>query len=122
MRPLLLASGVLFVGVGAIGIFVPLLPTTIFLILAAACFGRSSPAAYRWLTTNRWFGPALRNYQEGGGATLRTKIASIVFLWAGLALAAWLAGNVWVALLLVAVGIAVTVHLVRLRTVGATHT
>jgi hypothetical protein len=117
VRPVLLAGGVVLVGIGAVGIFVPLLPTTIFLILAAACFGRSSPAAYRWLTTNRLFGPALRHYQEGGGATVRTKVASIAFLWAGLALAVWLVGNVWVALVLAAIGLAVTVHLVRLRTV-----
>ncbi|MGH2607532.1 MAG: YbaN family protein [Tepidiformaceae bacterium] len=118
VRPLLLLAGGVLVAVGAVGIFVPLLPTTIFLILAAGCFGRSSPGAYRWLTTNRLFGPVLKNYQEGGGATMRTKVGSVVFLWAGLGLAAWLVGIAWVALVLAAIGIAVTVHLVRLRTVG----
>ncbi len=117
VRPLLLVSGVVLVAIGAVGLFVPLLPTTIFLILAAGCFGRSSPGAYRWLTTNRLFGPTLRHYQEGGGATMRTKVASIALLWAGLVLAAWLVGNGWVALVLGAIGLAVTVHLVRLRTV-----
>jgi uncharacterized membrane protein YbaN (DUF454 family) len=111
-------SGVVLVAVGAAGIFVPLLPTTIFLILAAGCFARSSPGAYRWLTTNRVFGPLLRDYQEGGGATLRTKVGSIILLWVGLGLAVWLIGNPWVAAGLLVIGIAVTVHLVRLRTVG----
>src|SRR5688572_16373006 len=117
VRPLLIAAGVVLVAVGAVGIFVPLLPTTIFLLLAAACFGKSSPGAYRWLTTNRWFGPILRDYHEDRGATLRTKMMSIVTLWLGLALAIWLIGNPWVDLALVVVGAAVSAHLVRLRTV-----
>ncbi|MEX0782917.1 MAG: YbaN family protein [Dehalococcoidia bacterium] len=117
VRPLLLAAGAVLVGIGAIGVFVPLLPTTIFLILAAACFGRSSPGAYRWLTTNRAFGPMLRDYNEGRGATLRAKVTSIMALWLGLALAAWLVGNPWVGLALAGIGLAVTVHLLRLRTV-----
>lgn len=118
LRPILIGAGVGLVVIGTIGIFIPLLPTTIFLILAAACFGRSSPAAYRWLTTNRLFGPVLWDYHEGGGATLRTKAGSIVILWAGLALAAWLVGNLWVDVALAGIGVAVTVHLVRLRTVA----
>jgi uncharacterized membrane protein YbaN (DUF454 family) len=117
VRPLLIAAGVVLVAVGAVGIFVPLLPTTIFLLLAAACFGRSSPGAYRWLTTNRWFGPILRDYNEGRGATMQTKVTSIGALWLGLGLAAWWLWNPWIDLALAAIGVAVTVHLVRLRTV-----
>lgn len=116
-RPLLIAAGVLLVAIGTIGLFVPLLPTTIFLILAAGCFGKSSPGAYRWLTTNRLFGPMLRDYHEGRGATLKTKVFSIAFLWAGLAVAIWFVPNLWVDAVLVAIGAGVTVHLVRLRTV-----
>jgi uncharacterized membrane protein YbaN (DUF454 family) len=116
-RPLLLAAGIAFVAIGTVGLFVPLLPTTIFLILAGACFGKSSPGAYRWLTTNRVFGPMLRDYYDGRGATLRTKIVSITTLWLGLALAAWFLGNVWIDATLAVIGVAVTIHLVRLRTV-----
>src|SRR5688572_24654596 len=119
VRPLLIAAGVVLVAVGAVGIFVPLLPTTIFLILAAACFGRSSPGAYRWLTTNRAFGPILRDYNEGRSASLRTKVFSIAFLWLGLGLTAWWLWNPWVDVGLVVVGLAVTWHVARLRTVGA---
>lgn len=118
VRPLLIAAGIVLVAVGAVGIFVPLLPTTIFLLLAAGCFGRSSPGAYRWLTTNRWFGPILRDYNEGRGATMRTKVTSIVTLWLGLGLAAWLLWNPWIDLALAVIGGSVTWHLVRLRTVA----
>lgn len=116
-RPLLIAAGIAFVAIGTVGIFVPLLPTTIFLILAGACFGKSSPGAYRWLTTNRVFGPMLRDYYEGHGATLRTKVVSITTLWVGLGLAAWFFGNAWIDGALAVIGVAVTVHLVRLQTV-----
>lgn len=116
-RPLLIAAGALLVAIGAVGIFVPLLPTTVFLLLAAACFGKSSPGAYRWLMTNRIFGSILHDYHRGRGASVRTKVLSIITLWLGLAVAMWFVGNVWVDAGLLVVGIAVSIHLLRLRTV-----
>ena len=74
MRALLMATGTLFVGIGVLGIFLPLLPTTVFLLIAAACYARSSDRAYEWLMTNRMFGRYLRNYHEERGATLRSKV------------------------------------------------
>ena len=115
-RPLLIAAGVLLVVIGAIGIFVPLLPTTVFLLLAAICFGKSSPGAYRWLMTNRVFGRMLRDYHEGRRATLRTKITSIATLWLGLAVTVWFVRTLWIDAGLLAIGIAVSIHLLRLRT------
>lgn len=117
-RPLLITAGALFVAVGAIGIFVPLLPTTVFLLLAGVCFGKSSPGAYRWLMTNRVFGRILRDYHEGRGASLRTKLWSIVTLWLGLAVTVWFVRNVWIDAGLLVIGIAVSIHLLRLRTVA----
>ena len=117
LRLLLIASGCVLVAIGTIGIFLPLLPTTVFYLLSAACFGRSSPAAYRWLTTNRVFGSRLRDYHEERGATISSKAVSLVALWAGLILAMMFVGwTGWVAVALMAVGIAVSVHLVSLRT------
>ena len=117
-RPLLIVAGAILVAIGAVGIFVPLLPTTVFLLLAAVCFGKSSPGAYRWLMTNRVFGRILRDYHEGRGATLRTKVTSIVTLWLGLAVTVWFVRNVWVDVGLLVIGVAVSVHLLRLRTVA----
>ena len=59
--------GSLFVGLGAIGVIVPGLPTTPFLILAAACYIRSSQRLYDWLISNKRFGPYLKDYREGKG-------------------------------------------------------
>lgn len=118
-RVLLAAAGGLLVAVGTVGIFVPLLPSTVFYLLAAGCFGRSSPAAYRWLTTNRFFGSRLRAYREERGATITTKVVSLVSLWGGLALAEWYAGwDVWLSAVLLAVGAGVSVHLLTLRTIS----
>ena len=72
-RPLLLAAGLLFLALGAVGIFLPLLPTTPFLLLAAACFSRSSRRMHAWLLQNRLFGPILREWEERGAIERRIK-------------------------------------------------
>jgi uncharacterized membrane protein YbaN (DUF454 family) len=58
------AFGFLFIGLGIIGIFLPLLPTTPFILLAAGCFAKSSPRWHRWLLANRTFGPMIKNWEE----------------------------------------------------------
>jgi len=118
IRALLLVTGTLFVGIGVLGIFLPLLPTTVFLLIAAACYGRSSDRAYHWLMTNQLFGRYLRNYQEERGATMRTKVVAIASLWVGIGLAVyWIDASWWLAAVLAAIAIGVTIHLVRLRTI-----
>jgi uncharacterized membrane protein YbaN (DUF454 family) len=117
-RAILIAVGVVCVGLGIAGVFVPLLPTTPFLLLAAACFIRSSDRFYRWLTTNRWVGGHVRNYMEHRATTLATKIASITMLWCALVLAGALFTQSWVVRsLLLLIGVGVTVHLATLKTV-----
>ena len=116
VRWLLIASGSGLVGIGVLGIFLPLLPSTVFFLMAAGCYGKSSPAAYTWLTTNRWFGRHLRNYKEDSGATVGAKILSIVSLWVGIGLSEYLIDSLWVRLVLAVIGLAVTVHLLRLKT------
>lgn len=115
-RWLYLAAGSLLVALGVLGIFLPLLPTTIFLILAAGCFGKSSPGAYRWLHTNRLFGKYLRDYRERHGATVATKVTSIGSLWLGIGAAIFFIHVSWVALVLLVIAAAVSVHLFRLTT------
>ena len=69
--------GSLFVMIGAIGAVVPGLPTTMFLILAAACYIRSSQRLYDWLITNKTFGPYLKDYREGKGMPKNAKILAV---------------------------------------------
>ncbi len=76
-RALWVLAGLSFVGIGAVGIVVPGLPTTPLLLLAAACFARSSPRLYRWLLNNRTFGPLIQDYRAGRGVSLRVKVTAI---------------------------------------------
>ena len=69
IKIILISVGSLSVLLGILGIFLPLLPTTPFLLLAALCYSRSSERFYQWLVTNRWFGEYIRNYREGRGIT-----------------------------------------------------
>ena len=117
IRWLLIAVGSVLVGVGIVGVFLPLLPSTVFFLMAAACYGKSSPGAYTWLTTNRWFGRHLKNYKEERGATLGAKIASIALLWLGIGISLLLIDYPWIRLLLVVIALAVTAYLVTLRTI-----
>lgn len=76
--------GCIALALGVIGIVLPLLPTTPFLLLAAACFLRGSDRMYRWLTQNRVFGRYLLDFQERRGVTLRVKIVAITVMWTSL--------------------------------------
>lgn len=109
--------GSLLVGIGVLGIFLPLLPSTVFFLMAAGCYGKSSPSAYHWLTTNRFFGRHLKDYKEEKGATLGAKVMSIGSLWIGIGMSEYLIDNLWIRLTLALVAVAVTAHLVRLRTI-----
>jgi len=118
LRYALVAIGSLSVVVGVIGIFVPLLPTTVFLLIAAACFGRSSSSAYNWLTTNRLFGKYLRDYQEEKGATVLSKVISIGGLWISIGATIYFMGlPLWISVGLLLIAGAVSVHLLRLKTI-----
>jgi uncharacterized membrane protein YbaN (DUF454 family) len=77
LRFLWVGLGCLFVGLGAIGAVVPGMPTTVFLVLAAACFIRSSQKLYDWLISNKTFGPYLKDYREGKGIPRRAKVLAL---------------------------------------------
>ncbi|MEG1612128.1 MAG: YbaN family protein [Alistipes sp.] len=81
MKTLFILLGTLSLGLGIIGIFVPLLPTTPFLLLTAALYVRSSPRLYAWLIANRYLGEYIRNYRENHAIPLRAKMVSLVFMW-----------------------------------------
>lgn len=116
IRTLFLVAGTFSLVLGAIGIFLPILPTTPFLLLSAACYLRSSQHMHNWLLDNRWFGEYIKNYQEGRGIPYKTKIVTLVFLWAAILYSAFIALDEiligQVALLIIAFG--VSIHLVRL--------
>ena len=114
-RGVYFAIGCASVTLGIIGIFVPLWPTTCFLLLAGWCFARSSPRAERWLHENRLFGRYLRDYRERGIISSRVRLTSVVTLWVFIGASAFLlVGRLWLVALLLLVAGAVTAHLYSL--------
>jgi hypothetical protein len=110
-------AGTFFLALGLIGIPLPFLPTTPFLLVAAACYLRGSLRMYNWMMTNRYFGAYLKDYLEGRGLSIRAKLASVSMLWIVIALSAVLAtGSDIVRVCLIAVAVGVTVHVFLLRT------
>jgi uncharacterized membrane protein YbaN (DUF454 family) len=106
----------LSLGLGLLGIVVPILPTTPFLILAAVCFGRSSDRCYDWLVSNRVFGRYLRDYLQGRGVAWRIRIPILAVLWLVIGLTAFLiVDNIAVRTALFVIAAAVTVHVACLR-------
>jgi uncharacterized protein len=116
MNGLFVVVGTIFLGLGAIGIVLPVLPTTPFLLLAAACYMRGSERMHRWLLNNRWFGSYIRNYREGKGISAKGKIFSISTLWIAICLSAFLIEMAYVQILLFIIAIAVSMHLIMVPT------
>lgn len=116
-RILLIICGSISIGLGILGILLPLLPTTPFLLLGAACYLRSSDKLYQWLINNKWLGSYIKNYYEGNGITLKTKIVSISLLWSSISYAAiFLIEIIFVKILFLIIAIGVTKHLLSLKT------
>jgi uncharacterized membrane protein YbaN (DUF454 family) len=115
VRGLLLSAGSLCVVLGVIGIFLPLLPTTPFMLLAAACFARSSRRFHDWLLANRTFGPLIREWEKHRAIPRRTKLTAIVLM--SLTLATSIVFFVelrWLQILLATVGAALAIWLYRI--------
>ncbi len=108
--------GTLAVVLGLIGIFLPLLPTTPFLLLATACYMRGSQRMAHWMHHNRFFGAYLRDFHENRGIPLKTKIIALSTLWISLGISAWVMPIAWARLLLLIPGIGVTIYLWRYKT------
>ncbi|MCL2547074.1 MAG: YbaN family protein [Oscillospiraceae bacterium] len=112
---LLLCLGFFCLSLGAIGIVLPGLPTTPFVILAAICFSKSSPRIYAWLKRTKYFGPYIEHYRTKQGVSKRLKAVSIAVVWLSLAISMFILQAIWAYTLLSLVGICVTVHIVLIR-------
>lgn len=114
-RSLLIAAGLASTGLAVLGIFLPLLPTVPLLLLAGACFARSSPRCHAWLREHRHFGPVLAAYQDGNGIPRRARRNALVLVWTSIPLSALFLANVaWLRILLLLIAMAVTAYLLRL--------
>lgn len=115
-RKALVLAGHGLVGLGVIGAFVPVMPTTVFLILAAACYARGNPALHRRLLAHPRFGPALRDWEEHRAMSARAKVAAVAMITLGIgATVAWGLQTGWLRIALAALGLALIGYLLLLR-------
>lgn len=116
LRYLLFACGCLSVVLGVIGIFLPVLPTTPFLLLAAACFARSSKRFYLWLVMHPRLGPWVRDYLDGQGLPLKGKIWALALMWASISFSMWIVPLFWVRVFMLVSAICVTIYILKQKT------
>lgn len=116
VRYLLLGVAWLSVTLGVIGIFLPVLPTTPFLLLAAACFARSSPRFYDWLVHHKRFGPLIRDYLEGRGMPVKAKVYAIATMWLSIGVSCYLIPLPWVRVFMLVSAVLVTGYILKQKT------
>lgn len=108
--------GSIFVAIGILGVFLPLLPATPFLLLASACYVRGSDRLHDWLMQNRFLGTYIRNFKERRGMPVRAKVVTLVLLWASLAFSAYRVDILGVRIVIALVAIGVTTLILRIKT------
>ena len=115
-RWLLLICGWICVVLGVVGAFLPVMPTTPFLLLAAACFVRSSKRFYIWLVTHRWLGPLIRDYLDGSGIPLKAKVYAIGSMWIGAGISCWLVPHLYARLFVLTSVSLVSLYILKQKT------
>ncbi len=119
LRSVLFVCGIISLILAFIGIFLPLLPTVPLIILAAACFARSSVVLHRWLINNKYFGPIIKAWEESKSISLSAKIISIVVLNFSIMISIILVkAYLWAVIVLIGVNIGVSLYIIRIPTTG----
>lgn len=117
IRSIYIVVGTIALVIGAIGLFLPVIPTTPLVILAASCYYRGSERLHAWILRSRWFGDTIKNYQAGRGLTRDTKVRAIFLMWMTIIISVWFfVSNHFARIAMIGVAICVTVYLVRLPT------
>jgi uncharacterized protein len=117
-RRLFVIAGTIVLGIGIVGIIVPVLPTTPFLLLTAICYMRGSQRLYNALLCNRFIGSYVRNYLEGRGMSLKVKIWTLSLLWVSIVCTAVLAtDSLTIRIILAVVLVGVTIHILLVKTI-----
>ena len=115
-RYVLFACGCLSVVLGVIGIFLPVLPTTPFLLLAAACFARSSQRFYLWLVLHPRLGPWVRDDLEGQGIPRKGKVWTLILMWSSISFSIWIVPLLWVRVFMLISAVCVTIYILKQKT------
>lgn len=117
IKILLTTLGTLSLILGILGIILPLLPTTPFLLLSAYLYSKSSDKFYNTLINNKYLGKYIKNYREGNGITLKTKIISITTIWLAIFInILYFVDLLFIEFLLTIIGISVSLYLITLKT------
>lgn len=117
LKPVLIVIGTICVVLGFIGIFLPVLPTTPFLLLAAACYMRSSQKLYNKLLENKYFGPYIKDYYEERGIPLHAKVMALVILWPSLISSlVFFIDFFWARVAVTIVGLLVSIYILSIKT------
>lgn len=115
-QKLWIIAGFLALGFSIFGVWLPVLPTTPFVLLAAFCFANGSQKWLHWLENNKFFGQILKDYRAGLGVPMSTKIITLVTLWSGMLISMFMVQKLWIAITLSCIGIGVTIHICCLKT------
>jgi len=116
-RLLFFSLGATLLGVGAVGVVLPVLPTTPLVLASFSCFTKSSKRAEKWISNNRYFGSYIENYQTQQGVPFDIKLKSIVFLWVTLIVSCYIFQELnYLLIILPLVGLVVTLHILLLKT------
>jgi len=112
-RYLLMFTGWSAVLLGTVGVVIPLLPTTPFILLAGGCFAKSSPRFHQWLINHAFFGAIINSYQNKHGLPRNIKIRAITFIWVTLSISIYFLSITWVRVVIFILGLALTISLWR---------
>jgi len=115
-KHLILLGGFISLILGIIGIVIPILPTTPFLLLASAAFAKSSKRFDKWLLNNKVLGAYIKNYREGKGLPVKIKIITLSLLWITISISMlFLLELLWILILLICIAIAVSIHIILIK-------
>lgn len=120
VKVILNTLGTIFLILGILGIILPLLPATPFLLLASACYLRGSSTLHNWLMSHKHLGPYISNIKDKRAMPLRGKIVTLALLWPSLFFSIYKVNSLYIALVLVIIGIGVTTFILKLRTLQET--
>jgi len=121
IRLLWIIAGSISLTLGIIGIFLPLLPTTPFLLLTAACYARGSSRLHNWLLNNKMWGKYIRNYREGKGIPARSKVLALTLLWLTIGFSIFYVIPILIVkIILLVIAILVSIYIMSLPTLRTT--